>query len=279
MSNAGFRRFRWRAFVAFGMLFSLLATSVAGVIQYPRPEGSLASWTRGSVLGIDKKGGERVHFPGGQMSERSLFAVAVSAMIFAVVHVWPGSAEAKPQGQAVPAWVSKGAEAFPEFRGRYLFATAKIEGVKDAGRDASRLDAYFRTQDSAGEALRTMARGVVEAYGKAALAKPLDDAASGELIGRCAEKAAKALGVEEGRFETYFDEKTRTMHAILLVEVCVGDDSDDLLTYSVFLVFNEELEPIHEANGLQMEAKAASKLLSGLVRAEGIKIGLTCWKK
>jgi hypothetical protein len=208
-----------------------------------------------------------------------LFAAVVTAMIFAVVLSGPGSAEAEPQSQGAPSWVKKGAEAFPELRGSYLFATTKIEGVKDAGRDPARLDAYFRTQDSVNETLRTMARGVVEAYGQAALAKPLDDASAGELIGRCAGKAAKALGVEEGQFETYFDEKTRTMHGILLVEVCLGDKYDELLTYSVFLAFHEELKPIHEANGLKMEAKAADKLLSDLVRAGGIKIGLTCWKK
>lgn len=76
MSNAGFRRFRWRAFVAFGMLFSFLAMSVAGVILYLRPEGSLASWTRWSVLGIDKKGWEGVHI---------LFVIPF--LIFAVSHV------------------------------------------------------------------------------------------------------------------------------------------------------------------------------------------------
>lgn len=213
------------------------------------------------------------------MSERSLFAVAVSAMVFAVVLPGPAPAEAEPRGQAAPARVAEGAEAFPELRGRYLFATAKIEGVKDAGRDPARLDADFRTQDAVHGTLRTMARAVVDAYGKAALAKPLDEASSGELFGRCADKAAKALGVEDGRFETYFDEKTRTMHAVLLVEVCAGDKYDELLTYSAFLAFNEELKPIHAANGLKMEAKAASKLLSDLVRVEGIRIGLTCWKK
>jgi hypothetical protein len=76
MSNAGFRRFRWRAFTAFGMLFSFLATSVAGVILYLRPEGSLASWTRWSVLGIDKKGWEGVHI---------LFVIPF--LIFAASHV------------------------------------------------------------------------------------------------------------------------------------------------------------------------------------------------
>lgn len=76
MSDAGFRRFRWRAFVAFGMLFSFLATSVAGVILYLRPEGSLASWTGWNILGIDKKGWEGIHT-----------LLVIPFLIFAVGHI------------------------------------------------------------------------------------------------------------------------------------------------------------------------------------------------
>lgn len=229
------------------------------------------------------------------MTHRSLFAVASLVLVLAVTLSGPGSAEAmsgvpsepvegieafaEGQGQAAPVWVTKGAEAFPDLRGRYLFGTAKIEGVKDAGRDPARLDSFFRTVDAVNETLRTLARSVVDAYGKAVLAKPLDDASFNELTVRCAAKAAEALGVEEGLLETYFDEKTKTMHAILLVEVCVGDEYDTLLRYSVFLAFNEELEPVHKANGLKGDAKAASSYLSDLVRAEGVKVGLDCWKK
>ena len=230
------------------------------------------------------------------MANRSFSTVAFSTVIMVAALSGAVSAETDPaspcepvevidvpaegQGQTAPAWVTKGAAAFPELRGRYLFGTAKIEGVKDAGRDPARLDSVFRAMDSVNETLWTFTKGVLEAYQKAALAKPLEDIAFGELMFRCHEKVSSILGVEEGRSETYFDERTRTMHALLLVEVCVGDQGlDGLLAYAVFLGFHEELEPVHEARGLKMDAKAASGLLSDLVRAEGIKIGLDCWKK
>lgn len=61
MSGFHLRRFRPRALVSFGLLFSFLVTVVAGIIMYLRPEGSLASWARWNILGIDKKGWEGVH--------------------------------------------------------------------------------------------------------------------------------------------------------------------------------------------------------------------------
>lgn len=76
MSLVRSKRFRWRAFVSFGLLFSFLAAVAAGVILYLRPEGSLASWVRWDVLGVDKKGWEGVH---------TLFVIPL--LVFAVGHL------------------------------------------------------------------------------------------------------------------------------------------------------------------------------------------------
>jgi HAMP domain-containing protein len=54
-------RFRVRPFASFGALLSFFAATVAGIVLFFRPEGTLASWTRWTVFGLDKKGWEGVH--------------------------------------------------------------------------------------------------------------------------------------------------------------------------------------------------------------------------
>ena len=77
MSKSNSTRFRARAFVSFGTLFSFLITAVAGIILYLRPEGSLASWARWNILGIDKKGWEGIH---------NLFVILF--LLFVVWHIY-----------------------------------------------------------------------------------------------------------------------------------------------------------------------------------------------
>jgi hypothetical protein len=74
--RANERRFRIRAFVSFGIMFSFIASAFAGIVLYFRPEGSLASWTRWQVLGIDKKGWEGVHT-----------VAVVLFLLFAAIHM------------------------------------------------------------------------------------------------------------------------------------------------------------------------------------------------
>ncbi len=74
--RANGRRFRIRVFVSFGIMFSFIASAFAGIVLYFRPEGSLASWTRWQVLGIDKKGWEGVHT-----------VAVVLFLVFAVLHI------------------------------------------------------------------------------------------------------------------------------------------------------------------------------------------------
>jgi hypothetical protein len=69
-------RFRFRVFVSFGLLLSFAAMALAGIVLYFRPEGSLASWSGWSVLGLDKKGWEGVHT-----------VLIAAVLIFSVLHV------------------------------------------------------------------------------------------------------------------------------------------------------------------------------------------------
>ena len=70
------KRFRLRAFVSFGLLWSFLLAAVSGIILFFRPEGSLASWAGWMVLGLDKKTWEAVHTLG-----------IASLIVFAVLHI------------------------------------------------------------------------------------------------------------------------------------------------------------------------------------------------
>ena len=76
MSESNSRRFRLRPFISYGTLFSFLVTAIAGIVLYLRPEGGLASWSRWSILGIDKKGWEGIH---------TLFVILFS--LFVIGHV------------------------------------------------------------------------------------------------------------------------------------------------------------------------------------------------
>jgi hypothetical protein len=55
------KRFRWRPFASFGPLWSFVLSALAGIALYLRPEGSLASWSSWSMLGLDKNTWEGVH--------------------------------------------------------------------------------------------------------------------------------------------------------------------------------------------------------------------------
>lgn len=55
------KRFRWRPFASFGLLWSFVLSALAGIALYLRPEGSLASWSSWSMLGLDKNTWEGVH--------------------------------------------------------------------------------------------------------------------------------------------------------------------------------------------------------------------------
>lgn len=55
------RRFRLRAFASFGLLWSFGLSALAGIALFFRPEGSLASWSGWSLLGLNKSGWEGVH--------------------------------------------------------------------------------------------------------------------------------------------------------------------------------------------------------------------------
>jgi len=70
------KRFRLRAFVSFGLFWSFLAAAVSGIVLFFRPEGSLASWTNWTVLGLDKKTWEAVHTLG-----------IASLIVFSVLHI------------------------------------------------------------------------------------------------------------------------------------------------------------------------------------------------
>ncbi|MBN1940446.1 MAG: DUF4405 domain-containing protein, partial [Candidatus Aminicenantes bacterium] len=70
------KRFLLRPFVSFGLLWSFLVAAVSGIVLYFRPEGSLASWTNWSVLGLDKKTWEAVHTLG-----------IAALVIFSILHI------------------------------------------------------------------------------------------------------------------------------------------------------------------------------------------------
>ena len=55
------KRFRLRAFASFGLLWSFGLSALAGIALFFRPEGSLASWSGWSLLGLNKSGWEGVH--------------------------------------------------------------------------------------------------------------------------------------------------------------------------------------------------------------------------
>jgi hypothetical protein len=70
------KRFRWRVFVSFGLLWLFLAVALAGIVLYFRPEGTLASWTDWSFLGLDKKSWEGIHT-----------ILVVGLLVFSSLHV------------------------------------------------------------------------------------------------------------------------------------------------------------------------------------------------
>ena len=53
--------FRFRAFGVFWLTFSFLLSALSGAILFLRPEGSLATWTGWTALGLNKKQWEGVH--------------------------------------------------------------------------------------------------------------------------------------------------------------------------------------------------------------------------
>ena len=53
--------FRFRAFTVFWLTFSFLLSVLSGAILFLRPEGSLATWTGWTALGLNKKQWEGVH--------------------------------------------------------------------------------------------------------------------------------------------------------------------------------------------------------------------------
>jgi len=55
------KKFRFRRFTSFTILFAFLVVAYSGVVMYFRPEGSIARWVGWSYLGMDKKGWESIH--------------------------------------------------------------------------------------------------------------------------------------------------------------------------------------------------------------------------
>jgi len=53
--------FQGRRFISLVLFFSFVLLAFSGLALYLRPEGSIASWTDWSMLGINKKGWEGVH--------------------------------------------------------------------------------------------------------------------------------------------------------------------------------------------------------------------------
>lgn len=55
------KRFYWRAFVTFSVVFSFLVIAVSGVVLYISPPGRIANWSQWSIGGLQKSGWQAVH--------------------------------------------------------------------------------------------------------------------------------------------------------------------------------------------------------------------------
>lgn len=54
-------KFNWRAFISFGLTWSLLIIFVSGIVLYIAPAGRYANWVNWKVLGFTKEGWQAIH--------------------------------------------------------------------------------------------------------------------------------------------------------------------------------------------------------------------------
>jgi len=71
------KKFRFRAFTALIMLWSLIVETISGVVLYIVPPGRIAHWTNWRLWGFDKEGWEAIHAIFGYLF-----------LVFACIHIY-----------------------------------------------------------------------------------------------------------------------------------------------------------------------------------------------
>jgi len=71
------KKFKFRAFTALIMLWSLIIETVSGVVLYIVPPGRIAHWTNWELWSLNKEGWEAIHTIFGYLF-----------LIFACIHIY-----------------------------------------------------------------------------------------------------------------------------------------------------------------------------------------------
>lgn len=55
------KKFSWRAFISFGLVYAFLIIFVSGIVLYMSPPGRYAHWVNWEILGLKKEGWQAIH--------------------------------------------------------------------------------------------------------------------------------------------------------------------------------------------------------------------------
>ena len=160
-------------------------------------------------------------------------------------------ADASQQSLKVPEWVTNGEAAFPELRKKGIIERGNADVKKYDSSDDALWDAIQMAQSGIDGRLGYLADGVVDAYAKAVLKKPLPMSEFDLWANRCFMKIEGLLDLNQyTSYEKFLDEKTGIWHILMFKDVW-GDNN---LQYTALLLeFESVLRELGESKGMKEE--------------------------
>lgn len=208
-------------------------------------------------------------------SKRASLAISLSLLLLVRV----GTGRPQQTGKA-PAWVTKGAAAFPDLQKKGIFGRGKAWLDEFDTSDEARDEAVGMAEIDLETALLDLAAGVVKAYAGAVLPEPLDEWEELRWAANCRKRAIGVLSASDPpelkatRTESYLDDKEGVWHALAWRDLSV----DGFLVMELFAYeIHDELRFFLNAKDKKLDAKKAGELLYGALEAWALKEGLS-WR-
>ncbi len=205
--------------------------------------------------------------------------VSLSISLSLLLLVIAGAGRSQQAAQA-PAWVTKGAAAFPELQKKGIFGRGKAWLDEFDTSDEARDEAVGMAEIDLETALLDLAYMVVKAYAGAVLPEPLDEWEELLWATNCRKRAIGVLSASDPpelkatRTESYLDDKEGVWHALAWRDLSV----DGFLVMELFAYeFGDELQVFLRTKNKKLDVKKANELLYGAMKAWAVKEGLS-WR-